>query len=64
MSYSHFEAMFNGQESLSDYDAPFYSPLSRRFKRDKREPPLFYGLEIIWLPVISFMAYFCFGYRH
>jgi hypothetical protein len=56
--------MFNGQESLSDYDTSFYSLLSRRFKRDKRESRLFYGLEIIWFPQLSSMAYFSFEYRH
>jgi hypothetical protein len=38
--------MFNGQESLSDYDTTFYSLLSRRFKREKRESRLFYGKEL------------------
>jgi hypothetical protein len=56
--------MFNGQESLSDYDTPFYSLLSRRFKRDKRESRLFYGLEIIWFPELSSVAYFSFEYCH
>jgi hypothetical protein len=36
ISFSHFAAMFNGQESLSDCGTPFCGIVSGRFERNKK----------------------------
>jgi hypothetical protein len=37
ISFSHFAAMFNGQESLSDCGTPFCGIVSGRFERNKKD---------------------------